>query len=132
MKYILIAIVILMVLILGIVRFWAVIVRPSQEYNASLVPELLFTLPASECEHLTFGVDGDHWSVGPAVYELLEERGIVVTVAVFAVRGERAIRFVPDMAHTFDNRGLERVPAEEGTVYFYTYDSRFAYIIVAP
>jgi hypothetical protein len=108
-----------------------VVIRAWIEHNATLYPKLILELPASECEHLTFGASGTHWDFGRDVDDLCKKYGVTPEDPVFAIRGEKVLRFNLDGCGYHGD--LERIPADENTVYFYSYHSGFTGgIIMAP
>ena len=100
------------------------VIHVRMEYNVSLYPKLILELPASECEHLTFGASGTHWDFGPDVNVLCKKYGVMPEDPVFAIRGEKVLRII---TYSFDSHHgeLERAPADPDTVYFYSYHPRF-------
>jgi hypothetical protein len=109
-----------------------VVIRAWMEHNATLYPKLILELPASECEHLTFGASGAHWDWGRDVDALCEKHGVTPDDPVFALRGEKVARIITD---SFDDHHgeLDRTPADPDTVYFYSYHPRFSgCFIMAP
>jgi hypothetical protein len=95
-------------------------------YRAGLKPRLVKTLPVQECQGLEFGpylplatgndVDrmcrGNQGSTGP----------------FFALRGRKAVRFVPKRFHSVYGT-LETSEGDNNSVYFYQYNARYKQIL---
>lgn len=117
-----------LLIILAFVLVTAVVVGGwSLHYWSGLRPAVVLTLPSSECEELVF-----HWGLasGPEVDELCREHGITKG-PLFARRGHRVVRFVPDGFHSLSG-SVELADEDPDTVYFHRYNKRYSGIILGP
>jgi hypothetical protein len=99
------------------------------DYRRSLRPVLVCTKPVADCAVMTFGYFGDI-EMGTTVEKLVPSFDPAKSLA-FAVRGKKAVRFVPEEFHGVYGK-LQLEPGDGDTVYVYVCDKRYLQMIVAP
>jgi hypothetical protein len=120
-----------MVLVIVMVAVVLAVAGWFAHYHANLRPRLVLELPVSACSDIDFGTRG-YWRWGSNVSDHCTRAGLKLDRPVFAIRGKRVVRIVPDTFHAVYGQ-VETVPADPNTVYFYTYHPRYkAATITAP
>jgi len=125
------------VFLLGLVSFgigWLV-----WHYDG-LKPELLFEMPIENCGMISFNTNapGRVWAtVREEVDAVCRARNFQSELrfgkydSFFAVKGNKAKRFVPDKFH-YVKGGIEFESADPNMVYFYRYRARYYPIVLQP
>jgi hypothetical protein len=99
------------------------------DYQRSLRPELVCAKPVADCALMDFKHYGGV-EMGVRVEKLVPSLEPAKSMA-FAVRGKKAVRFVPDEFHGVYGQ-LKLEPADGDMVYVYVCDKRYLQMIVAP
>jgi hypothetical protein len=97
------------------------------DYQGSLRPVLVCTKPAADCVAMDFKHYGDV-EMG-AVVEKIVPGFVPAKSMAFAMRGKKAVRFVPDEFHGVYGE-LQLEPADGDTVYVYVCDKRYLQMLV--
>lgn len=97
-------------------------------YWRGLRPILVIELPSKECPQLSFG--RMKMARGPEVENICRQQGIQ-DKPLFALKGRKAVRFVPDRFH-YVKGTLETSHADNEVVYFYWYNPRYKPIVQEP